>query len=321
MFLLLVSCLSRAPQAPLPPPVEPTLVRVDEGPLSGRVTGGDGAGLVLFYTGEEGGSLEPCGCEDRPRGGLARVAAYVEAAVAADPTVPMLLVNGGGWLADPRTWKGEDHPGVLVGNRWMAEGLRAVGAGALNVGSGDLAGLSRLGGDAAGLPLVSANVSAEGLDIQPWRVIETGGLRVGVTGITSPPAEPVPGVSVRDPGPAARAALLALDPLADVVVLLAYHTPEVAARLARELPVDVVVDTYRHTALYAPFREGRALWVRSQHQTTRLGELRLGLEAGATLWALERKIDLGPDLPDDREIGALVERAKDEIDRASRGRP
>lgn len=325
MLLLLLACAEHiSPAPPLAPPAEPVLVRVDDGPLGSRVTGGDGAGLMLLYTGELGGALGPCGCEDRPRGGLARVAAYQREALAADPGVPALLVDGGAWLGDPRTWKGVDRADVVVGNRWMAEALRSLGVAALNVSRVDLPGLARLGDAAAGLPLVSANVTATGptgLDLQPWRVVQRGGLRVGVTGLTQPPEEPIDGFEVRDPLPAGREAVRALSTQVDLIVLLAWHAPEPAARLARELPVDVVVDTFAHTALYEPFREGHAIWVRSQDQTTRLGELRLGLEAGGITWALERKIDLGPDLPDDPAMAELVERAEDEIDRALRARP
>ena len=312
MLTLFFACARPAPPPP-PPRDEPAMVRVDSGKLADRVTGGDGANFVLFYSSEERGSLEPCGCEKRALGGAARAESYRLAARAADPA-PAPWVDVGGWLDDPRGWSGASRPAALAGNRWMATALAAMGVEALNVGAVDVPGLLALGD--TGLPLVSANMTVEGVTIAPFLIVQHGDLRVGYTGLAEPPQTPIDGLQARDPLRAGREVLAQLGRQADLIVLMSFHASEAAAKLVRELPIDIVIDAHSHGALFQPFREGHALWVRSLDHGAGLGELRMGLDAGDLRWALERKIDLDPTLPDDPAIRDLTRQAADEIERA-----
>lgn len=326
MLLLLLACAPKVPQEPhvvhSRSDEDSTLEAqlVIEGALESRVLAGDDAELVLFYGGEERGSLEPCGCPKRPRGGMPRLMAYVEASRAANPDQPDLLLNGGYWLEDAMGLDGEPRPDTAVMNRWMIAGMQQAGFSALNVTYNDAAGISTVleDGGESDVPGVSANISGPG--IAPYRIIERGELTVGITGISRAGLtfQQTPGFTTKDPGRASVEILQALNEQVDVVVLMAYQVPEVAQRLAQKGLVDVVIDTNLHREFSAPFRVGDAVWVRSHIQTMRLGELRLGITEGRVAWAVDRKIDLDDEIPSSRDTMLLTEMAREELDTLQR---
>lgn len=297
-------------------PDDPTLRHelVVSGPVAERVAQPDQAELVLFFGGEEEGSLEPCGCEERPRGGLGRVAAYLQAASAAAPQTPSILVNTGGWLEDARGLSGEPLPEAGVRNRWMMHGQRALGTQALNVAVRDAWALSTYG-LSADLPLVSANVRGPG--VQPAISLDAG-VRVAVTGLTAPgPAFLQPETYSLSPPKESRALLEGLRADHDLVVLLSFQAGPDARTLARAGLVDIVIDSQNHVSAFPPARVGDAVWVRSHQGTMRLGELRLRREEGRWV-ALERKIDLDDSINDVEPFRTFARRARREAALAQR---
>jgi 2',3'-cyclic-nucleotide 2'-phosphodiesterase (5'-nucleotidase family) len=298
---------------------------VSDGRLPDRLSPPDDAGLVVFYSGEQQGSLDPCGCATRPRGGLPRMASYTNAVHTAHPETPAIHVNGGYWLEDAVGLDGSPRADVPLLNRWMVTGLQQIGLDAINVGYNDLAGLRSLGEDGApDLPMVSANV--EGKGIAPYLIVQRGELSVGITGITvrGPSFIPTPGFVLTDPLTAAQSVIEQLADRTDVIILLSFQSSDAAKRLARQGHVDIVVDTNTHRSLDAPFRVGDAVWVRSHFQTMRLGELRLGLGRDRIDWAVDRKIDLDDQLPDEPNLATVSRMARKElraIEREIFGRP
>ena len=317
----LVACASRAP-APSPAVLllegDPGLLGelAHAGPAAAR-TSADAADLVVFYGGEEKGSLEPCGCPDQPRGGLARQAAYIAAARSAAPDTPSLVVNGGYWLLDARSLDGSPRADTVAHNRWMTQAQQQLGADALNVGVHDLAALS-MGETVPDLPLVSGHIEGPGL--RPWVTIDRGGLVVGVTGVTagSTAYHQLPGYQIGHPVRDTRATLEQLRPQVDLVILLAFGDPAPARAMAEAGLVDVVIDTNRHRERSAPMRIGQAVWVRSYAGTERLGELRLTLRDGEVLGATDRKIELDPEVEDEPDMAHLIRAARDDIEAAQR---
>jgi len=322
-MLLLAACT---------PPVPPVQVMstgagplrgelVFDGPLQERLAPPDGAELVVLYGGEEKGSLETCGCPTRPRGSVARQAAYASAVRAAQPSVPVVQVNGGYWLEDAMSLDGTTRADVPVLNRWMVAGLLDLGPSALNVGYNDMAGITSLGGPevvaAEGLPLVSANLRGPG--VAPYQRVDLDGLTVGITGISAPGVTflPTPGFEVQAPVSAGKDVLGELRDTVDVVILLAYGAPDAARKLAETGLVDVVVDTNLHRERSNPFRVGEAVWVRSHFQTMRLGELRLDLDLEGpgprVAGALDRKVDLDRGVPDHPNAATIRDAARVEI--------
>jgi 2',3'-cyclic-nucleotide 2'-phosphodiesterase (5'-nucleotidase family) len=321
LMLMLAGCVPPNPSLPgaIQLPVSDGIPAelVVSGSLSERVRA-DGSDLILYYGSEERGSLEPCGCPTRPRGGLARQAAYIDASRAASPEAAHVIVNGGYWLEDAVGLDGQPRPDAAVMNRWMVTGVSALGVDALNVGYPDMAGLRSLEAVPPGLPIVSANIAGDG--VVPYRVLVVDGLRIGLTGISTSGSLAVstPGFEVSDPARSGRAVLKELRERTDVIVLMSYHASQDARRLAREGLVDVVIDTQQYRERYAPIRVGDAIWVRSHMQTMRLGELRLVIEDGRIAQAMDRKIDLDPEVPDQRSLQAVVRSARTALDVAQR---
>ena len=327
MLLLLLAC---APKAPPEARVLHSSSAEDssalaaqlviEGALENRLATGDDADLVLFYGGEERGSLEPCGCPKRPRGGIPRLMAYVEASRAANPGQSDLLLNGGYWLEDAMGLDGEPRPDTPVMNRWMIAGIQQAGFSALNITFNDAAGISTVleDGGEIDVPGVSANVSGPG--VAPYYIVEREGMTIGITGISRAGLtyQQTPGFTSVDPGQAGTEVLQALNEQVDFVILMAYQSPETAQRLAQKGLVDVVIDTNLHREFSPPFRVGDAIWVRSHIQTMRLGELRLGITDGRVDWAVDRKIDLDGEIPSSKDSLTLAETAREELDTLQR---
>ncbi len=320
ILFVLLACAASKPSVPAHPAgMELRSVLASEGPLASRLAAPDDATLVLFYVGEQKGSLDPCGCPDRPRGGVARTHAYIDATRAAQPGIPVVVVDGGNFLEDAMGLDGEPRPEVPVMNRYAVAGLGRIGFAALNAGYPDLSGITGLadGGPpgGVGLPLVSAN--AHGPGVWPSRIVDVGDLRVAITGLTAQGMSfvPTPAYALEEPLAAGRAALRALRGRADLVVLLSYQAADAARALAREGLADVVVDTNLHSTFDEPMRVGRAVWVRSSLTTMQLGELRLTLRDGRIAKAMDRKIDLDDQVVGDPEDEALAAKARAEIAR------
>ncbi|HEX6274307.1 MAG TPA: multiheme c-type cytochrome [Polyangiaceae bacterium] len=152
--------------------------------------------LYLLSTGA--GALEPCGCVKDMLGGVDHFAALVANESASSPR--RLVLGAGPMLfSDPvvdakrkaqDAWKAQAFYDVLHGT-----GLAAWTPGANDFALGkDF--IEKLPGSAD--VLVAANL--EGVGVKPARVIELGGERVGVAGVTVPrfPAPDASGVAVGD---------------------------------------------------------------------------------------------------------------------------
>jgi 2',3'-cyclic-nucleotide 2'-phosphodiesterase (5'-nucleotidase family) len=310
-WLVLFACAASKPSVPARTQgPELRSVLASSGPVESRLAAPDDASLAIFYAGEQKGSLDPCGCPDRPRGGVARMHAYIDAARATQ-SVPVVLVNGGSFLEDAMGVDGEPRPEVPVMNRFVVAGLGRIGFDALNAGYADLAGLTEL--DRIALPIVSAN--AHGPGVWPSRIVDAGELRVAITGITARGVSfvPAPEYTVEDPTVAGRAVLRQLRQRSDLVVLLSYQAADAARTLAAEGLADIVIDTNLHSTFSEPLRVGRAIWVRSSLTTMQLGELRLTVHDGRIVRALDRKIDLDDGIAGNVEDELLAEEARREI--------
>ncbi len=322
--LILAGC----PKTADPPPVQPvhgssaTLAaeRATDGTVQDRLVSDD-ADLVIFYASEQKGSLEPCGCPKEPRGSIPRLQAYLEASTSANPDTPYMLLNAGYFLEDAIGVGGELREDVPLINRWMVEGLAEQGGwAALNTGYVDLPGIAELGDELPSLPLVSANIHPRDDSvppIQPWVEVQAGDLTVGVTGISTPGVAFVatPQYAVEPPERALEAVLGQMRGQVDMVVLLAFQAIDEARTLARKHPeITVVVDAYGHHESVPPFTVGNAIWVKSHHQTQRLGELRLWIEDGQVVKALDRKVELDPEIPGDDALTDIMVRAHQEIE-------
>jgi 2',3'-cyclic-nucleotide 2'-phosphodiesterase (5'-nucleotidase family) len=195
----------------------------------GTACGDRSSELLVVYSGDCQGYIEPCGCSSGRLGGLARRATALAPLYSTHSE--RLVVDAGGWAERKKPDQRALRSQVLLA------ALHDLGLEIANVSMRDLrlgaAGLAAIA-DSTGVQLVSANVHAPDAPwLRPYVVLarRVGGrnLRIGVTGVTTasdcgdewPNGEP----TFDDPIVAARNMLDVLVPQTDVQVLLATLPP------------------------------------------------------------------------------------------------
>ena len=97
----------------------------------------------------------------------------------------------------------------------------------------------------ARFPILSANVvltDTGGLVTEPYAVVERGGRRLGILGLTRSPAEPVRGLWVLDPQEAAARYLPELAQQVDTVIVLTNENYRSGLALAQAVPgIDLLI--------------------------------------------------------------------------------
>jgi len=190
---------------------------------------------VIFYTGETHGVLEPCGCTSAPLGDFARVTALVRAA--AGKHHDALLVDAGN-LSYP--------PGALSPRKEAAAKLRATflarETGRLPFGGSALGECDLAAGPDHVTPKRLAVNAEPAAFVEPSRIVDTGGIKIGVLGIVDQQVARQAGLKASDPGPAAAQEVTRLRGKgAEIVVLLAPVERPLARTLARNSGADIVV--------------------------------------------------------------------------------
>lgn len=252
----------------------------------------DDADLVILYGSEQEGELGPCGCDAVERGGLDRIRGYRQA-VERGPA-PVFALHAGGFL-DPR-------PGQDARNDAMLAAVHDWDA--LHVGFRDVPGLTAYLAEGAWVPTHADTLPESMLSASidgpwpAWRLIERGGRTVAVTGVSAAKSTErfAAGVVASEPVEALRRALAAAPP-ADLHVVLSYDTAEATDELAGLEGVDVIIEAGGYTARWDADTAHGALWVRTARGSTRLGELRLWLEDGEVVRAVDRQVAVDRGIP------------------------
>lgn len=140
--------------------------------------------LVVLFSGDTVGAIEPCGCSPR-KGGISRRAAFIEKIRKENENV--LVVDCGDMFLKNK------KPGELRA-KTIAKAMGIMKYDAINVGDYDLGFGKQFFSEAAkenSLPFVSANIGLADEKIknakntiQPYKIIQLNGFKVGVTGIT-----------------------------------------------------------------------------------------------------------------------------------------
>ena len=168
----------------------------------------------------------------------------MESLAAADPVV---TVDAGDSLAHVAPLPEELRGAAEARARLLLAAMARTRIAAVAVGERDLA----LGADwlvreaqAAGVPLLAANLrAADGArPFAPHRIVEAGGARIGILAVTGSSARPE-GLTVDDPGDAAKAAAAALRAQGATLVVALLHMgrDEARALAAGGLPADVAI--------------------------------------------------------------------------------
>ena len=207
--------------------------------------------LVLLFTGDNRGEIAPCGCKDEPRGGLARRKLAIEAERARG--LPTVLMDAGNALFREKVRREEDvvhQKAELVLEQMEAQGTVAMAVGEYDLSQG-LPYLQKLTRTRKKMKLLSANLvdKAGKAPFAPSMVVEAGGLKVGVVGV-SPEGAPTgePGLKGLPPVETAlaEARKLRKTKKVDVVVVLASVPYQEAVKMALQAgdAVDFVVQSH-----------------------------------------------------------------------------
>jgi hypothetical protein len=201
--------------------------------------------LVLFYTAEVHGTVEPCGCTSDPLGDISRLAALLADArrPGRDGEVAGVgLVDAGGLLYPEGGIAIREQPSADVRAELIAAEFERMGLVGAALGQTDLSrGTAHLRP-----PRLASNVSGAGRLIRPPRVERLGSIDVGVLGVADPEVAETLAAAVHGHTEDAAASVkrdvarLRADG-AELVVLLAPVDKVLARRLAREAAPDVLV--------------------------------------------------------------------------------
>jgi hypothetical protein len=186
---------------------------------------------VVFYTGEVHGVLEPCGCTSDPLGDFARVTALVRGARGA------LLVDAGNLIFPTGEIPKKRVPAAKLRADFLARELGRLPFGGSGVGGSDLV----RGADQVVPKRLAANLAGAAF-VEPSRLVEAGGITIGVLGVVDPEVARQAGLAASEPGPAAQAETARLRGKgAEIVILLAPVERSLARNLARTTGADIIV--------------------------------------------------------------------------------
>jgi hypothetical protein len=190
---------------------------------------------TIFYIADTHGVLEPCGCTSDPLGDFARVTALVRATAGKKRSA--LLVDAGNLLYGPQKLAPKQEPAAKLRAEFLARELVRLPFGGSALGATDLV---------RGVGAVTPRRLATNLDgaafVEPSRLTEVGGIKVGVLGIVDPTVARTVGLVAREPGGAAKTEVARLRAAgAEIVILLAPVERAAVRSLAREAGADIVV--------------------------------------------------------------------------------
>lgn len=251
----------------------------------------------------------------RPAGGYARVAAIVNEIRAAHRGRTLFCDNGD-------TLHGT-HPAQQTQGQALIPVLNALGLEATTAHWEFAYGPATFRERAAQLnyPVLAINVYDQATGerpFPPYRVTDTGGLRVGLVGIASnivartmPPAYSA-GLRFtlgRQELPAIIDELRARERV-DLVVLISHLGFPQDMKLLSEVPgVDVCLSGHTHNRLHHPVIQGRTLLIQSGCHGSFLGHLELDLEGGRVAGYRHRLIEVAAAIDPDPAVADLVRQA------------
>lgn len=277
-------------------------------------------------------------------GGLARRASYIKAfKFLSNGEVPTLFVDAGNLFTDERFNAGHLPTDVMTKNRWVVKGYSDFRHDAANINYNDLPYLSDIlkkeGYDkrVEEYPfiqkIISANVEPADdslLAPAPYIIREItlkrgspgSRVRIGIAGFTDGKPEgrdakgfTYAGYRITDPFEAAKRVLPELKKKADVIIVLAYMSQDMANRLANEnSEIDTLIGAKQISGLDQPQHFNRATVVYAFNQTKHLGEMRYYVKSDGTVEnQINRYVALDDAIPDDPDAVEIVTAAHSEF--------
>ena len=204
----------------------------------GGSAGAAGPGFTLIALAEMRGQIGPCGCTSDPLGDIARTSHLVDTLRAQGR--PVLVVDAGSLLYSKVPVPAHlDAQEELKANLLAKTYKDALGVGAIGLGPMDLA----KGPDKLRFPRHAINVATDAkIVVEPPKVIELGGAKVGVFGVIATGA--IAGLAITDPVAAGKRTVADLRTQgAQIVVgLVQAASKKDAVTLARDIGgIDVTI--------------------------------------------------------------------------------
>jgi len=237
--------------------------------------------VTVLYTGFSFAAVYPhdSGNGDNS-GGLARRAAIVARERAAG--TPVVLLDAGNFFAGGTIDPDSKDPELdrlrtdLTARMLVRLGYDAVGLGQYDLSHGErrIAGLADFK-----VPLVGSNLLIPG--VHPYRVIDAGGVAVGVVSLVSSDVAARAGVTAGDSRQALESAVKELTGKADVIVLLASVPFKEIESLCKACPdIDVVIMDRPGYPFFEHRRVGDTVVVTPFFQGKKLGKITVSLKDG-----------------------------------------
>jgi 2',3'-cyclic-nucleotide 2'-phosphodiesterase (5'-nucleotidase family) len=268
-------------------------------PLSGAESAPAGT-VTILASAAVNGETSSCGCKKNDIGGIVKRATVIRTEGADGPT---LLVDAGDFGADKDfdPWSKTTFIYDMMGEM----GYDAVTPGETELIRG-LDAVKELYARHPGVKVVSANIrdQAGNLIWDESAIIEKGGVKFGVTGVTGRAfyefnlargKQEVDEFTFGDPREALERVLPGLRQAADVVVVLMHESPADAQKTAEAISgMDVVVVGHNPGYLFAPERAGETLLLRPGNRGQYFSVLDLTLdENGRVVDSSGRTVPLG----------------------------
>jgi len=285
---VLAAALAGCASSPAPPPAEAPPAPA-AAPAPPPVPGEGPWNLTVFHVNDSHCSFlpEPATWRDDRAlvGGVVALAAHLDEQ-RADAFASLLLDAGDFMTGNPLC---EMEDGGVQGGAWM-DMLNLLGFDAGVIGNHEF-DLGRENARAlaarADYPLMALDLRDESGELEfPAEpvVLERGGLRVGVIGVSCQGLfevctdTRVEGLRLDDQAETARRWAAELDPDTDLLVLITHNGANTDTTLARDLNgsgIDLIVGGHSHTRLYDPVRVGEVLVVQAGSRLQNLGRLDL----------------------------------------------
>jgi len=253
---------------------------------AGRPAGATAADrrVVLFYSAEVHGTVEPCGCTSDPLGDISRLATVMADARRTGAGVG--LVDAGGLLYPEGSLSAKERPSAELRAGFLAREMEHLGLIGAGVSETDLSpGTAPAQAQARVQPKrLASNITGAGAAVRPTVLQKLGAVTLGVLGVADPSLAPALGAKATDMTAAVQRDAEDLRKRgAEVVVLLAPVDKNTARKLARDTNVDIVVLGKRVGKGMARAEwVGRALLVAPSDELQRVGRLEIVLRGAAT---------------------------------------
>lgn len=227
-------------------------------PPSGARAADEVKRFTLVYNVNNSGYVDVCGCKHKEvrQGSLTRRASFLKQLRATGR--PILLLDGGSTLFHiENRVKEAEHAEAVRKARLIVDAYNYMGYQAMAVGAFELAaGMDELLDLAkrAKFPFLSANLANRKtgeLYFKPHTILEAGGVRVGVIGLTLDSLtrpyldEVAPDAELRDPVAAVRKSAAELRDKTDLIIALSHLREETNFEIAKEVPeIRFIVDPF-----------------------------------------------------------------------------